>query len=75
MQPLTNGIRVNELRNVGRARHVACMGENRSIWGLYLFHTIALVNKVKFSRYRPGVAQRVGTGIALLFHDRGTRRG
>jgi len=31
--------------------------------------------KVKFSRYRPGVAQRVGRGIALLFHDRGTRRG
>ena len=30
--------------------------------------------KVKWSRYRPGVAQRVGTGIALLFHDRGTRR-
>jgi len=22
-----------------------------------------------------GVAQRVGGGIALLFHDRGTRRG
>jgi len=31
--------------------------------------------KVKFSRYRPGVAHRVGRGIALLFHDRGTRRG
>ena len=31
--------------------------------------------KVKFSRYRAGVAQRVGTGIALFFHDRGTRRG
>ena len=30
--------------------------------------------KVKWSRYRPGVAQRVGRGIALLFHDRGTRR-
>ena len=30
--------------------------------------------KVKFSCYRPGVAQRVGRGIALLFHDRGTRR-
>ena len=29
----------------------------------------------KWSRYRPGVAQRVGRGIALLFHDRGTRRG
>ena len=31
--------------------------------------------KEKFSRYRPGVAQRVGRGIALHFHDRGTRRG
>ena len=27
------------------------------------------------SRYRPGVAERVGRGIALLFHDRGTIRG
>jgi len=32
-------------------------------------------SKVKWSRYRPGVAQRVGRGIALLFHDRGTRSG
>ena len=31
--------------------------------------------KVKWSRYRPGVAQSVGRGIAVLFHDRGTRRG
>ena len=31
--------------------------------------------KVKFSHYRPVVAQRVVRGIALLFHDRGTRRG
>ena len=30
--------------------------------------------KVNWSRYRPGVVQRVGRGIALLFHDRGTRR-
>ena len=30
--------------------------------------------KLKRSHYRPGVAQRVGRGIALLFHDRGTRR-
>ena len=30
---------------------------------------------IKFSPYRPSVAQRVGRGIALLFHDRGTRRG
>jgi len=31
--------------------------------------------KVKRSRYRPGVAQRVGRGIAALLHDRCTRRG
>ena len=29
---------------------------------------------VKFSRFRPGVAQRVGRSIALLFHDHSTRR-
>jgi len=34
-----------------------------------------ILKKVKWSRYRPGVAQRVGRGIALLFHDRGARRG
>jgi len=33
------------------------------------------VCKVKWYRCRPSVAQRVGRGIALLFHDRGTRRG
>ena len=33
------------------------------------------IYKIKFSRYRPGVAQRMGRGIALLFHDCGTRRG
>ena len=31
--------------------------------------------KVKWPRYRPGVAQRVGRVITLLFLDRGTRRG
>jgi hypothetical protein len=31
--------------------------------------------KVKWCRYRHGVAQRVGRGTALLFHDRGTGRG
>jgi len=34
-----------------------------------------IVKRVKCFRYRPGVAQRVGRGIALLFLDRGTRRG
>ena len=39
------------------------------------FTFIYIYIKVKWSSYRPGVAQRVGRGIALLFHDRGTRRG
>jgi len=52
--------------------------------GIYLVYTITnmlwlnlllLKVKVKWSRYRPGVAQRVGRGIALLFHDHSTRRG
>ena len=30
--------------------------------------------RVKCSRYRPGMAQRVGRGIVLFFHDRSTRR-
>ena len=30
---------------------------------------------LKWSRYRPDVAQGVGRGIALLFHDRRTSRG
>ena len=38
------------------------------------FDTLFMV-KVKFSHYRPDVAQSVGGGIALLFHDRGTRNG
>ena len=37
-------------------------------------HVYFSIKKVKWSRYRPGVAQRVGRGIVLLFHDRGSRR-
>jgi len=36
---------------------------------------ISILLKVKWSHYRPGEAQRVGRGKALLFHDHGTRRG
>jgi len=32
-------------------------------------------SKGKVFPYRPGMVQRVGRGIALLFHDRDTRRG
>jgi len=39
------------------------------------FRALIRYINVKWSRYRPGVAQTVGRGIALLFHDRGTRRG
>ena len=43
---------------------------------LYLIVPFVYVcDKVKRSRYRPGVAQRLGRGIAILFYDRGTRRG
>jgi len=36
---------------------------------------VVLDGKVKWPLYRPGVVQRVCSGIALLFHDRGTRKG
>ena len=35
---------------------------------------IYYLKKLKWSRYRPDVAQKVGRGIALLFHDSSTRR-
>ena len=44
----------------------ACVGLRKAVESLGM---------VKFTRYRPGVAQSVGRGIALLFHDRSTRRG
>jgi len=42
---------------------------------IYIHTYIHTHIKVKWSRYRPVVAQKVGRGIALLFDDRGTRRG
>jgi len=41
----------------------------------YYLHRFNKKVKVKWSHYRPGVAQRVDRGIALFFHDRDTRRG
>jgi len=46
-------------------------GEIRYVFEILIYERY----KVKWSHYRPGVAQRVGRGIALLFHDHGTRRG
>jgi len=39
------------------------------------FYPSLLKVKLKWSHYRTVVAQREGRGIALLFRDRGTRRG
>jgi len=46
---------------------------NVSIFGHTKFSSTDTL-KVKCYRYRPVVAQTVGRGTALLFHDRGTRR-
>jgi hypothetical protein len=53
-----------------RAGLMACI----SIY-IYICVCVCVCIKVNWSRYRPGLAQRVGRGITLLFHDRGTRRG
>ena len=42
---------------------------------IFLYCCVTFRSIFVWSRYRPGVAQRVGRGIALLFYDRGTRRG
>ena len=60
-----------------RLGHVAA-DRDQVFWNLHFSGRllyICIQKKVKWSRYRPGVAQRVGRGIALLFHDRGTRSG
>jgi len=51
---------------------------DRNVWhflGTFRGMNFCTYIKVKWSRYRPGVAQSVGRSIALRFHDRGTRRG
>jgi len=41
---------------------------------IFMYIHIHVKVKVKCSCYRTGVTQRLGRGIALLFHDRSTRR-
>jgi len=43
--------------------------------GCIFIQSVIAPLKANFSRYLPGVTQRVVRGTALLFHDRGTRRG
>jgi len=40
-----------------------------------LFVAVIILKGGKMIPLQAGVAQRVGRGIALPFHDRGTRRG
>ena len=54
---------------------VGCEREGGGLFCGTVRHLVAENKKVKWSRYSPGVAQSVGRGIALLFYDRGTRRG
>ena len=44
-------------------------------WYWFLFQLLLYHYKSAWPHYRPGVAQRVGRSIALLFHDHGTRSG
>jgi len=37
------------------------------LYYIILYYIILYIRKVKWSRYRPGVAQKVGRSIALLF--------
>jgi len=70
--------------NDGNVKH-ECIGlylKSQFAWDHQRFESCLAIadlfikdKNVKWSRYRPGVAQRVGRGIALLFHDRSTRRG
>jgi hypothetical protein len=47
----------------------------KSVNTVFLMY-IDIIKKARhLSRYRPGVGERVGRGIALLFHDCGVRRG
>ena len=49
--------------------------EVKNVWSYTLIrHIYIYIYKLRCSRYRPGVAQMVGWGIAPLFHDRSTRR-
>ena len=68
-EPFCAAGRLKPMKNPSDPFQVAAQCLNR------LRHCVLFSNKVKCCRYRPGVAQRVGRGIALLFHDRGIRSG
>jgi len=54
---------------------VVCLNVEPGSAGQTVTFTRKNNKKVKWSWYSSGMAQRVGRGIPLLFHDRDTRRG
>jgi len=66
-----NNLSVN--KTIFYRRHTTCFWSLSPSSGIYIY--IYIYIKVRYSLYRPGVAQRVGRGVALLFHDCGPRRG
>ena len=73
LPPLTN-----QVRFFAKLWYVFLSSSMRTTYAVRLIdlHVVNVYDvKVKWSRYRPGVAQRVGRSIVILFHDRGTRRG
>jgi len=68
-------LRSPQLRNIKEKQRTQFKPYISPAQYLYQKGLYAVKNKKKYSRYRPSVTQRVGRGITLLFHDRGTRRG
>jgi len=60
--------RIGQLFREPHPKHVASNKKYEHYW-------VKLPTVIIWYGYRPGVAQRVGRGIALIFHDRATRRG
>jgi hypothetical protein len=78
---ISSHVRVFRLHTLPWAGVIWCHVCHPEVFNTYINRQIAKHNKtllkvkVKWFRYRPGVAQGVCTFTALLFHDRGTRRG
>jgi len=73
---LTNGkIFVKTLLNIKNVFLLSVRVSSETFLIISIIQQDIIIKKVKWSRHRPGLPQSMGRGIALLFHDRGTRRG
>jgi len=55
-------------------KNIAKGKAHKNFFRIHAKNCVSYIKQIKCSRYRPGVTQRVGRGIALLFHDSGTRK-